>query len=359
VACPPGPLADAVSALETPVTPLPEVSGSLELHPRHTPETVLRLARAGFIAGWRSRRLRVDVLHANTIRAGLASAVARPLAAGSIVVHVRDCLPDSAAANLTRRVVTRTAKLLVANSAYTARSFVGSNGAVPTRVVFSPVDLRIFDPGRVDLARARAGLGLAEGTAAIGVVAQLTPWKGQDTAVRAVAALAARGWDVRLFLVGEAKFVSRATRFDNHAYVRGLRTLVDELRAGDRVEFLGERDDVPEIMRALDVVLVPSWEEPFGRTVVEAMAIGTPVIATSVGGPAEVVEEGRNGLLAHPRRPEEWIEALEALLSRRELRQRLGQEGRRTAAGMGREAHASAMLAVWQEAMGLRSNICR
>ena len=85
--------------------------------------------------------------------------------------------------------------------------------------------------------------------------------------------------------MGEVKFAGLCTRLDNRGYVAGLHRLVEGLGFVDAVEFVGERDDVPEIMAQADVLLVPSAEEPFGRTVVEAMAVETPVVATNIGGP--------------------------------------------------------------------------
>ena len=84
---------------------------------------------------------------------------------------------------------------------------------------------------------------------------------------------------------------------------RGLRELVAREGLQDRVSWLGEREDVPELIGALDVLLLPSWEEPFGRALIEAMALGVPVVATSVGGPPEIVEQGRQGYLLAPRAP--------------------------------------------------------
>ena len=60
---------------------------------------------------------------------------------------------------------------------------------------------------------------------------------------------------------------------------------------------------MPELVRALDVLLLPSWEEPFGRALIEAMALGVPVVATDVGGPREIIEDGREGYLLPPREP--------------------------------------------------------
>src|SRR5207237_622624 len=75
------------------------------------------------------------------------------------------------------------------------------------------------------------------------------------------------------------------------------------LGVADRVYFAGERTDIPAIMGALDILLVPSWSEPFGIVMIEAMAAGTPVIATQEGGPADVIRSGRDGVLVPPRQP--------------------------------------------------------
>ena len=134
----------------------------------------------------------------------------------------------------------------------------------------------------------------------LGVVAQLSPWKGQDTAIEALRLLREQGVDAHLLLIGSAKFVARATRFDNEAYVAALQQIVAAAGLEDRVSWLGEREDVPELVRALDVLLLPSHEEPFGRALLEAMALEVPVLATSVGGPPELIREGRDGLPGPP-----------------------------------------------------------
>jgi glycosyltransferase involved in cell wall biosynthesis len=204
----------------------------------------------------------------------------------------------------------------------------------------------------LDRRRARSALGIPAGSGPVlGVVAQLTPWKAQDDALRIVAGLRDAHPGVRLLLAGSAKFVSASTRHDNRAYVARLRTLVDDLGLGDRVVFLGERRDVPELLRALDMLLVPSWEEPFGRAVVEALAAGVPVAATSVGGPSEVLSNGVEGLLLPPRRPEVWVTALAPLLGDRGRLAEMARRGRVRATAFGRSAHADRVLSVYEKVL--------
>jgi len=112
-------------------------------------------------------------------------------------------------------------------------------------------------------------------------------------------------------------------------YPRELERLVAELELQDRVHFTGHRADVARILRAVDLVVVPSrLPEPFGTIQIEAMAAGKPLISTAAGGNVEVVEHGRTGLLVPPASPHAIAAAACCLLSQSELRRRLGEAGR-------------------------------
>jgi glycosyltransferase involved in cell wall biosynthesis len=313
VACPRGGLAEAVGALGVPVTPIAGTAGSLRLHPIHTPRALAEMALAAAQVARAAARQESDVVHANSIRAGLVTGLA-PLRAAR-VAHVRDILPPGRVGDTTLRVLARTASVVLANSRYTAAAVAAAAPRARLRVVYNPVDVTRFDPSGLSREQARARLGgIAGDGALLGVVAQLSPWKGQRTAIEALRLLRDRGVDARLLLIGSAKFVARATRFDNQAYVAGLERLIAEAGLQERVAFLGEREDVPELLRALDVLLLPSEEEPFGRALIEAMALEVPVIATNVGGPPEIVRDGREGYLLDPRDPAAWAERIAALL---------------------------------------------
>jgi glycosyltransferase involved in cell wall biosynthesis len=262
-------------------------------------------------------------------------------------------LPEGFLTRVTRRAIGITAAGAVGNSDYTLRRFTPLHGPVRLAVAYSPVDLRrLDDAAALDPAVARRRLGLTpDDDPVLGVVAQLTPWKGQDDAIRILAALRAAHPGVTLLLVGSAKFVARATRHDNPAFVRDLERLAAELGVTDRVRMLGERADVPEVLRALDLLLVPSWEEPFGRAVVEGLGVGVPVAATSSGGPVEILHEGIEGLLLPPREPAVWAAALEGLLADPARLAAMGEAGRLRARDFGREAHAERMVALYRDVL--------
>ena len=266
-------------------TPIAGTAGSLRLHPLHTPRALAEMASPPCRCAGPRARHRAELVHANSIRAGIVLGARRAPAGASDRPRAR--LPAAGAARRRRRMrlIAATATTVVANSRYTAarcgRRRRGRAWRSSTTPSTSSAGIR-----PASIAAARADLGrAARARLLLGVVAQLTPWKGQDTAIEALRLLREEGVDAHLLLIGSAKFVAAPTRFDNEAYVARLRAQVADAGLQERVSWLGEREDVPELVRALDVLLLPSEEEPFGRALIEAMALGVPVLATDVGGP--------------------------------------------------------------------------
>ncbi len=352
VAVPSGDLAAAVRELGIPTSTITGTAGSLRLHALHTPRTLAELSVAALQVRRAARRHRVDVVHANSIRAGIVLGLGR-LSPAATVVHVRDCLPPGLLSTATMRLIAATATTVVANSHYTARSMRAVAPGARLEVAHNPVAPARWDPSRIDRAQARTRLGAAGARGVLlGVVAQLSPWKGQDTAIQALGLLCEQGVDAHLLLIGSAKFVARSTRFDNEAYVASLRARVAEAGLEDRVSWLGERQDVPELVRALDILLLPSREEPFGRALIEAMALGVPVIATNVGGPPEIIEDGREGYLLPPDAPAAWARAIRRIAESSDRGLEMGLAGRRRVErAFTAEHHAAAMLEVYERAI--------
>jgi L-malate glycosyltransferase len=185
-------------------------------------------------------------------------------------------------------------------------------GAAPCDIHVIPnfVDLDLFSPG------AKGGCTNDAPTAVH--VSNFRPVKRVPWLVRAFE-MATRGTDAQLLLVGDGP--------DQPA----CRRLARELDICERVRFLGTRDALPQFLAAADVYALASTEESFGLSALEAMACGTPVVSTAVGGVAEVVDDGKTGLLAAVDDIEGYAERLGRLLTDSEL-----------AADMGREARAQA-----------------
>jgi glycosyltransferase involved in cell wall biosynthesis len=148
---------------------------------------------------------------------------------------------------------------------------------------------------------------------------RLMPEKGADVLLRAFPLVVAAVPDARLLIAGQGR---------QH---RQLRSLADRLGVADHVEFLGHLDRA-ELERRFDeawVQVIPGrWEEPLGNVTLEAMMRGTALVASDLGGPAEVVEHGRTGLLVEPASADSLAAALSDLLVDRDLCERLGAAGR-------------------------------
>lgn len=351
VACPAGPVRETFRAMGLPVIPITGTSGSLKFNLRRTSRALREFGSTAIEVGKAARATQADIVHANSIRAGLVSLLAGCTGAPRPLVHVRDCLPDTLPARAVRKLILKGARVIIANSGYTAARFAPDH-PLRVRVIPSPVDPKQFDPNAISRATARQHLGLDPEIALLGMVAQITPWKAQDDAVRALALLQRRP-EAILLLVGEPKFVSPSTRLDNLSYSRELDALAATLRVADRVVRLGEREDIPEILAALDLLLLPSHEEPFGRAVVEGMAMRRTVIATSVGGPAEIIHDGVDGFLLEPRDPARWASTIDELLDDPALTKRVGRRAAEVAHDrFAPDVIADQMLAAYQEAAG-------
>jgi glycosyltransferase involved in cell wall biosynthesis len=158
--------------------------------------------------------------------------------------------------------------------------------------------LRIHPGTDIAAVEARAGTGtvvreqLGWPTARIvGIVGRLQQGKGQEVFLDAAARVARRHPDTRFLIVGGAPL-----GWDD-PYPRGLLRMADELAISDRVHFAGHQDDAYPWMDAMDVVVNASFGESFGLVLVEAMALGKPLVATAAGGPQEIIEDGVSGLL--------------------------------------------------------------
>ncbi len=352
IACPDeGRLANEVDAAGIERLSIPAVDASLRLHPVQTPAGMRQLGAGGGALARAARRFGADVVHANTPRVGIMAGVGLRRGGPPFVVRAHEHIPLSKVGRAVRSLIVRTARGVAAVSDFTAERFnEGLPHPVATRV-YNSIDQQRFDPARVAPAPIREELGLSPGTRLIGQIAQITPWKAQDVSIRALAELRAGGLDAHLLLVGQVAFGGKRVRFDNHAFLDSLERLVDELSVRHAVHFLGQRDDVPEIMRALELSLLPSWEEPFGLVIVESMALGTPPLVSAAGAGPELVDDGVTGRVVAPKRPDLWARAAGELLREPARLQLMGERSRPAATRFRDDVHAAEMLAVYEHAL--------
>ena len=155
----------------------------------------------------------------------------------------------------------------------------------------------------------------------IGLFGRLSVIKGHDIALRACERLIRQGHAVTLCIAGDT--VGSPLR-------ASLEPLINTLRLQEAVEWLGLRDDMPALMSSMDLVVVPSvYPESFGRVVIEAQAVGRPVVASQIGALADLDEDGRNGLLVRPGDAEGLAQAIERFITDSSLRLRCIEAGRK------------------------------
>lgn len=208
----------------------------------------------------------------------------------------------------------------------------------------APYRPRLMEQERDSL---RAELGIPEGALAIGLPGRLTPGKGQELWLEALAELARLAPQLTFqgVLIGGLK----ASEGSDEAYVARLRSRIAELALGERVTLTGFRRDLPRLMEALDVVCVPSVNEAFGLTVIEAMAAGKAVIGADSGAIPELLPP-ECGRLAPPDSPLAWAEALAELAEDTGLRRALGQAAaERVAREFEISGHIAALTAIYQD----------
>jgi glycosyltransferase involved in cell wall biosynthesis len=284
--------------------------------------------------------VRYDVIHANFFLSGLVGLRLQerfgvPLVmtfhALGLVRREHQGAADGfplARIDIERRIV-RHAERVVAECPQDKADLMRLYGANPGRIAVVPcgVDLAEFKPG--DKAAARRELGLADDEFVVLQLGRLVPRKGIDNVIRAVALLDP-ALNARLLVVGgdSAEPDERTT-----PEIGRLRGVAAECGIAERVIFTGhrQRDRLRACYVAADVFATTPWYEPFGITPLEAMACGTPVVGSAVGGIKHSVQDGVTGFLVPPQDPPALAERLAQLQAHPLLAQALGRAGvRRT-----------------------------
>ncbi len=270
-----------------------------------TGETAMRagagqLARAALKLGSFTRALskmleEIDpaVFVTNAIKAHIVGALARRRKDVPLIWYMRDGLEDRILSRKLLRLLSRRCDLAICISQYVlsqVREYVAAS--LSARVIYNIIDLNRFHP---EVSPA-SDLRKTPGEVWFGIVGPVTPLKGHDIFLTAAETVAGRMPNAKFVIVGNNSYFTEA----GHGYQQLLQRQSAKL-PGDRVQFLGFRQDVPAVLSQLDVLVQANrGPEGLGRSVLEAMACGVPVIAVDKWGPAELVRHGENGLLFAP-----------------------------------------------------------
>ena len=265
--------------------------------------------------------LRPDVLHTHMYRADVigTKAVIALARAG----HRRPYLVSTAHSSRVRsaqdRETLRTLtpemdQLIAVSKAIEEKIAAERPGLAPVRLIYNGVDLQRYDH-QEPCCTLRDEYGMEPGSQIVGVVARLEPEKGHQTLLDAWPHVLRRVPDAYLLIVGEG---SQRDALEQRAAANHV---------AHRVVFTGRRDDVPAVTAALDVAVLPSYREAQGLSILEAMALSRPVVASDVGGIPEMIEDGVTGLLVPHDQPAELAVAIVRLLTNHALADTIARAG--------------------------------
>lgn len=270
-----------------------------------------------------------DLIHANSVRAGLVATIATAGLRQRVVWHIHDLLPRHPFNTIIRAIASlssRTRILAVAQAS--ADRLVGDFAGLQGRasVIPNAVDLEKFSVNRAARERIRRETQIQERAPVIGMIGRLTPAKGQLEMLKLFPRVLDQLPEAKLLIAG-------APAFNNeHEYLELLKRTITEMNLSDRVRMLGSRDDIADILQALDLLVVNSASEACSLVILEAMASGTPVLATSTGGTPEIIEHQRNGWLVKFPSDDELATGVIRLLNDADTRARISSQALRDAA---------------------------
>lgn len=249
--------------------------------------------------------------------------------------------------------VVAAADRLLANTSAEAAQLVELYDADPSQVATVPpgVDLSVFTPG--DEAAARRRLGISPSANVLLFVGRIQPLKAPDLLLRAAARLLEAQPSLRDDLVVA---IVGGPSGSGLTHPQHLEALARQLGIADVVRFAPPvaQADLVDWYRAADVTVVPSYNESFGLVAIESQAVGTPVLAASVGGLRTAVSDGVSGVLLDSHDPDRYAAVLQRLITEPRRRLALSAGAVRHAAEFGWDATAAATLAVYQDALAAR-----
>jgi glycosyltransferase involved in cell wall biosynthesis len=327
VVCPEqGPLQEMITDLDVAT----ECVNGLEARFTWRVDTLVRYCKSffGVIRQLRRRVVaaRPDLLHANSIRSGLVATAATIGLGTPVVWHLHDLLPRhplSTAIRVFAALSKRTRMIAVSQAV--ATNFRGRLSPLlkdRVSVILNSIDLDKFQLDETAKRKICEELRFRKTDLAIGIVGQITPRKGQLELLRAFGEALSEVPESVLLMVGAPMF----NRDDE--YLELLKRTSAELGIVNKVRMLGARSDIGPIMQALDLLVINSSAEPFGLVILEAMACGTPVLATAVDGIPEIITHDENGWLVPAGDAQALTGAITHLYSRSLLRERLAEQGR-------------------------------
>lgn len=264
------------------------------------PDLLLKYVASGLRAILAFRRIvrihNPDIVHANSVRAGLIASFATLGMKTPVLWHVHDILPRHPLSPMIRAVAAFSAETSVVSVSKATALRLEGRYLRPllhrrSSTLYNGIDLEKFSRERGCRDEVRKTLGIDDADFCIGHIGQFSERKNQLGMVRAFNELLPAMPNAVLLLVGAPLFSHEV------GYALQVEREVQRLGIGSRVKFLGQRQDIPTLMQALDLLVVNSRQEPLALTVVEGFSAHVPVLGSRIGGIPEMIEHGVTGWL--------------------------------------------------------------
>jgi glycosyltransferase involved in cell wall biosynthesis len=270
------------------------------------------------------RREKIDLVHTN-MEVVLQSGLAARLAGVPSVYHVRGTsfATPRRVCDAVVGAINRLSDEIIVISNAVGQIFYERGIREKVSVVFNSLDPTAFDLADAEAVFAlRRELSGDSAAPLVATVGRINPRKGLECFIEAAATVAPLHPKARFAIIGDTADASE------EAYLKTLRAQAERLGLADRLVFAPARRNIAELMAAVDLFVMTSVNEGFGRVVIEAMAARRPVVASNVGGIPDIVQEGITGRLVRPNHPEEFAAAISELLANPEAMSAMGAAGR-------------------------------
>lgn len=267
---------------------------------------------------------KISLLHLSDLITGHYGILAARLARIPSILHMKSLYWTKEYGWPNRLILSKASTILAISEAVRKACMGAGLPKDKTITIHDGVDPQNF-PLKEDMEhKVRNELNIEKDTLVIGFVGRLgVPWKNEPLVYKLGRELSQQIEHLCLLVVG-GPYDGKSETFEQS------RRLAKELGGTVEIQFLGSRNDIPALLPAMDVYLVPSKEEPFGRVVIEGMAAGLPVVGSNNGGIPEMITDGQDGFLRSPEDLSGWVTVVKTLLRNPELRRRIGKSARKT-----------------------------
>jgi glycosyltransferase involved in cell wall biosynthesis len=268
-----------------------------------------------------------DIIHTHTAKAGALGRIAAFLARTPVILYTphghnfygyfsKAC---SKAIVLIEKILATLTTRIVIFTQLEKKDFIAFGVAPEAKlaVVAQGLELAEYRPTAQEKNAIKGSLGIKQDDFVVGLVSRLEPVKGTQYFIEACRLLAAEFASLRFVIAGDGSLAD------------SLKRKVREYRLGEKVIFLGWRRDIPRILAACEIVVLPSLNEAVGIALIEAQAQGIPVVASKVGGIPEVVQDGITGILVDPAQPQRIAEAVTRLYQDPQASKEMGRAAQR------------------------------